>query len=352
MPSKQQIAEALKISPSSIKDSMILPGGEMTLITVTSQDDFETVISRPHTSIVIGGISYDILYGPVVQVIRDFRTSGERNNEVFSKILSDFKQDLSKYIKDVKVSINKESLKEVNDVVDAYIRENVGPLFESVMTTTFKSFSKAFDEGLRKTLATYAESLKKLDEKYVLNRERVYIEQSEQIKALQAQVSELSELIREQNKFLTCGQLQPSGSSLVTANRVILMPSPSQINDGFRAALSNKDVDSLVAECEKYDPKVIRDSLSPKVWVCLVQQLGASSLAVLPDLDVKLKWLVELTSGPVPEGMDSAIMDVYEKRVIPVVIQTMFKLSASCQDQQIKSVILQILRNLGMGTKK
>ena len=353
MPSKQQIAEALKISSSSIKDSMILPGGEMTLITVTGQDDYEAITSRPSTPITIGGIAYEILYGPVVQVIRDFRTSGDRNNELFSKLLSDFKQEIAKFVKDVKVSVNKESLKDVNDVIDAYFRENVAPRFETIMKTTFETFSKAFDEGLVKTLTTYAESLKKLDEKYVSNRERVYIEQSEEIKALQAQVSELSELIRAQNELLRSSQLQPvenAGSLVASSSNIV--PSMSQIDDIFKAALSKKDIDALVAECAKYDPKVVRSAFCPKVWVCLIQQLGASSLAVLPDLDLKLSWLLELTSGSEPAGTDPAVMDFYMERVVPVVEKTLFNLFASSQDQSIKNVVLQILTNLRLTDKK
>ena len=75
-------------------------------------------------------------------------------------------------------------------------------------------------------------------------------------------------------------------------------------------------------------------------------------LAVLPGLNVKLSQLFELTSEPEPAGTDPAVMDFYVERVVPVVEKTLFGLFASCQEQSVKNVTLQILTNLRMNGKK
>ena len=372
-PNKQQIADGLKISASSIKDTMFLSGGEMTLITIINQDDYDAILARPPLPVIIGAATYDVLYGPVVHVIWDFRTTADRSNEMLAKALRDFRADLTKHLKDTKITINKESLKEINDIIAAHFRDSVAPLFEDTMNATFQRFSQVFNEGLRTTLRTYIEALKKLDERYVATRERVYTEQTEQIKALQAQVSELSTLVRDQNELIKrCGsnsgspaaaarsrtyvqqqQQSPLSPLMSGAPSVIVAPSADQVNEAFRAVLSRRDPAVLLAECAKYDPRTVCSILTPKNWVCTVQQLGTvqrGALDVRTGLDLRLAWLLELTSGAVP--MEPVVVEVYMTRVVPTVEQSLFGLFESCQDQSLKKAIFQILANLKMADKK
>ena len=67
------------------------------------------------------------------------------------------------------------------------------------------------------------------------------------------------------------------------------------------------------------------------------------TLTALPGLNVKLSWLLELTSEPEPAGTDPAVMDFYVERVVSVVERTLFDLFVSCKEQSVKDVTLQIL---------